>query len=293
MAIDSNYARFLIACREDGVNFRNTLTLGRLNYYLSVKETRNVLRRTGLDEKRFPDLLNYDSSRYAETFLKALGAEKVESMDASGFEGATIVHDLNQPIPENLKGAFDVVCDGGTIEHVLNFPTVIRNCMEMVKVGGHLILNSPANNLFGHGFFQFSPELWFRLLSPSQGFEIKRVVAVEYGPRSLCFEVSDPETVRERVVMTNRYPVVLLVLARKIAEKRIFESFPQQSDYVPRWKGSGDAASTRKKMEIRFRRAFLETFPSLARAMENLHRVSFLNRHQSFSNRKFFKKERR
>src|SRR5689334_7909791 len=121
MAIDSNFARFLIACQQDGVNFQNTLTLGRLNYYLSVKETRGVLRRTGMNEKLYPDLLNYESSRYAETFLKALGAEKVESMDASGFEGATVVHDLNKPIPEILKSRFDVVCGGGTIEHVLNF----------------------------------------------------------------------------------------------------------------------------------------------------------------------------
>src|SRR5258706_3951319 len=192
MAIDSNFARFLIACQQDGVNFRRTLTLGRLNYYLGVKETRNVLRSSGLDEKRFPDLLNYESSRYAETFFKALGAEKVESMDASGFEGATIVHDLNRPIPETLKNRFDAVCDGGTIEHVLNFPTVIRNCMQMVKIGGHLIIATPANNNFGHGFYQFSPELWFRLLSPSHGFETCRMVAVEYVPRSRWIEVADP-----------------------------------------------------------------------------------------------------
>ena len=86
-------------------------------------------------------------------------------MDASSFEGATVVHDLNLPITEALKGRFDVVCDAGTIEHVMNFPTAIRNCMEMVRVGGHLILGTPANNFFGHGFYQFSPELWFRLFS--------------------------------------------------------------------------------------------------------------------------------
>lgn len=289
MAIDSNFARFLIACQQGGVNFQKTLTLGRLNYYLSVKETRNVLRRFHLDESRFPDLLNYESSRYAETFFKALGAVQVDSMDASGFEGATVVHDLNKPIPDNLKNSFDVVCDGGTIEHVLNFPTVIRNCMQMVKVGGNLIIGTPANNNFGHGFYQFSPELWFRLLSPSQGFETKRIIAVEYGPRSRWYEVSDPETVRERVVMTNRYPVSLMILAKKLSDKPIFEIYPQQSDYVPRWEGAGDPASRRKPTEVRLRRFLLETVPALARALENYHRCSVFNRRHSFANRRFFK----
>jgi SAM-dependent methyltransferase len=293
MAIDSNYARFLIACYQDGVNFRRTLTLGRQNYLLSVKETRNVLRRTGLDEKRFPDLLNYESSRYAETFFKALGAEKVESMDASGFEGATIVHDLNRPIPENLKGAFDVVCDGGTIEHVLNFPTVIRNCMEMVKIGGHLIIGTPANNNFGHGFYQFSPELWFRLLSPNQGFETKRLVAVEYGLRRRWFEVADPETIRERVTLINGYPVLLMVLAIKHAEKPIFQTFPQQSDYVPRWHGDGDPATRRNPIEVRLRRFLLETVPGLVRSLEYFLRYSSPNRTHSLSNRRFFKPVKR
>src|SRR5215216_2627648 len=118
MAIDNDFARFLISCRERGVNFSKTLTLGRLNYYLSVKETRNLLRWAGWDENGYSQLLDYDSTRYAETFLNALGADTVDSLDASGFEGATMVHDMNQPVPEPLKSRFDAVCDGGTIEHV-------------------------------------------------------------------------------------------------------------------------------------------------------------------------------
>jgi 2-polyprenyl-3-methyl-5-hydroxy-6-metoxy-1,4-benzoquinol methylase len=76
----------------------------------------------------------------------------VSSIDASDYENATYVHDLNVPIPDHLKGQFDLVDDGGTLEHVFNFPVALRNCMEMVKVGGHLLLNVPTNNFVGHGF---------------------------------------------------------------------------------------------------------------------------------------------
>src|SRR5438552_3492021 len=131
MAIDRNFARFLVSSKRQGVNFRETLTLGRLNYYLGVKETRQLLNWAGIEAPQCGKLLDYEESRYSEPFFKMLGAEKVDSLDASGFEGATLVHDLNMPVPQSLKGRFDVVCDGGTIEHVLNFPVVIRNVMEM------------------------------------------------------------------------------------------------------------------------------------------------------------------
>ena len=294
MAIDSNYARFLVSCHQNGVSFRHSITIGRLNYYLGTKETRQLIRWGGLDASRCGRLLDYQSSRYAEALLEALGAEKVESLDASDFEGATVVHDMNLPVPGELKGRFDAVCDAGTIEHVFNFQTAIRNCMEMVKVGGHLILGSPANNSFGHGFYQFSPELWFRLLSPEQGFEMGRMVALEYRPRARWFEVADPAVVKDRVAITNRYPVLLMVLARKTADVPVLRTFPQQSDYVPRWVGAKvDSASRRSPLEARVRRLLLETAPGLARFLENFYVSSWFNKRHSLRNPNFFKRVKR
>lgn len=293
MAIDVHYARFLISCRQSDVSFNHTLTLGRLNYYLGTKETRQLLRWGGMDIGKHSRLLDYSASRYCEAFFEALGAQKVDSMDGSNFEGATIVHDLNLPVPDVLKGCFDAVCDGGTIEHVLNFPTVIRNCMEMVKTGGHLTLATTANNFFGHGFYQFSPELLFRVLSPINGFEVRRMVAIEYTPRPRWFEVADPEVVRSRVILTNRYPVLLAVLARKIAEKPVLQSFPQQSDYMSRWSGGEDPQNRRGNFEKKARRFLLETLPSLARFLENYYRSAWVNRKDSLRNRRFFRRVKR
>ena len=92
------------------------------------------------------------------------------SIDASAYENATMVHDMNLPVGDELKQKFSVVIDGGTLEHVFNFPTAIRNCMEMLKVGGHFFAHTMANNFMGHGFYQFSPELFYRVFSPENGF---------------------------------------------------------------------------------------------------------------------------
>jgi len=42
---------------------------------------------------------------------------------------------MSQPIDTIHKNKYDLVFDGGTLEHVFNFPVAIKNCMEMVKVG--------------------------------------------------------------------------------------------------------------------------------------------------------------
>ena len=122
-----------------------------------------------------------------ETLFQSLGASSVDSMDNSDFEGARLVHDLNQPIPADWKGRYDAVIDGGTLEHVFNFPVALRNVMEMVQPGGRLFIHNCANNLCGHGFYQFSPELFFRVLSPANGFQMQHCVAVEYGVRRRWF----------------------------------------------------------------------------------------------------------
>ena len=97
----------------------------------------------------------------------------VESLDVSTYEKATILHDMNLTVPYELRERFTVVHDGGTIEHVFNVPEAFKNCMEMVRVGGHFTQVNVANNYTGHGFWQFSPELIFRVFSPQNGYRIE------------------------------------------------------------------------------------------------------------------------
>ncbi len=36
---------------------------------------------------------------------------------------ANVIHDMNMPLPDALKEQYDLVVDGGTLEHVFFFPT--------------------------------------------------------------------------------------------------------------------------------------------------------------------------
>jgi len=60
-------------------------------------------------------------------FARELGASKVSAMDVSEYEGADILHDLNVPAPANLHERFDLLIDGGTLEHVFNVPVSMES----------------------------------------------------------------------------------------------------------------------------------------------------------------------
>lgn len=242
MGIDGAFAKFLLELRRSGVSFGRTLCLGRQRLYLSDDEREDLAHVVGVDVR--PEAApEYAFDALADRFLhEVLGVESLESVDASAYEGATLVHDLNLPNPDELDGAFDVVLDGGTLEHVFNLPVALASCMRMVRQGGSLVLSTPANNQCGHGFYQFSPELFFRVLGAANGFELRHVVLVSHPPNSdttsrrrRFFQVTDPDELGQRLEPTSRTQLTLLVAATRVAPVTPFAAWPQQSDYARMW----------------------------------------------------------
>jgi SAM-dependent methyltransferase len=235
---------FLLLAEREGVDFRRTMTLGRQGYaWVDAAEMARVFRAAGRpmsEADASADLAR--EQRFAGPLLERLGALEIRSMDASPFEGATDVHDLNEPIPQMLAEQFSVVIDGGTLEHVFNFPRAIANAMEMVEVGGHLLLLTPTNNEGGHGFYQFSPELLFRVLSPENGFSVDRMLLREHLGRR-WYEVIDPVAIGRRVQFRSTGSAYLYVRARRERVVPLFQKLPQQSDYVTAW-NDGDASGS-------------------------------------------------
>ena len=106
-----------------------------------------------------------------------------------------------------------------------------------------------ANNYLGHGFYQFSPELFFRVFAPENGFEVERIVLLEndllwssllgsVAPVELkgpWYEAVDPQVVHGRALLQTKQAVVIQVQARKVAECPLFVRPPMQSDYVTHW----------------------------------------------------------
>jgi SAM-dependent methyltransferase len=238
MGVEWHTARFLVSCLQAGARFDQVATIGRQNLYVTPSEVGECFAEYGC---RAADGLAGLAAEpvYAEPLFVALGARVVDSIDASGYERATIVRDMNEPIGNELVERFDVVFDGGSLEHVFNLPVALRNCLRMVRVGGCVIMQSPMNSFAGHGFYQFSPELLYRALSDENGFKVERMIAFEYYFRSQWYEVADPTVVGSRVeLVPSSHRVGLLVRARRTRRAEIFQRVPQQSDYASSWSQS-------------------------------------------------------
>ena len=318
MGLVFNSIKFLLEARKSGVRFDQTLTLGRQHMTLSAERAISLLREYNLslpanEEAGF--LAEMQKARWRfDVFARALGAKKVSSMDISDYEGADIVHNLNSPVPPELHGRFDLVIDGGTLEHVFHVPVAMENCMKITKVGGHVIIITNINNLVGHGFYQFSPELFYRIFSRENGFEVMRMVALEdtFGRSSLLgvkydfpiqsdwYDVRDPDKIRKRNILITRDSTILFVLAKKISDETIFKTVPCQFEF-----GADDQSVLNPSNQSGFGRKVIvgllryfpekfwrESLPKIAAFVDPARRWRH-RRRNSFANRDFYSKSRK
>lgn len=298
MGICNPDARVLWDARRAGVSFARTLLVGRQSLNLHAQELAAFRREHraffGAGAGSAPPLQDYAFYGYAEPFVREfLGAATVDVLDYSDYEGAQLIHDLNTPVPEAWHGRYDAVIDGGTLEHIFGFPTAIANLMRMVRPGGRLFLFLPANNLCGHGFYQFSPELMFRVFTEANGFALARLrlweagtPGVELTPARGVYDVRDPEEVGDRVGLMTRGPVTMIVEAEKRADVPLFQAPPLQSDYVGHWSRASDGAPA--VADSRVRAMLKAVWKRLPRTWKNRVRGMGLKRRFAFSNRSHY-----
>jgi SAM-dependent methyltransferase len=242
MALLAPYAEFLLEAARDRGPFARTLTVGRQQNMVG----RGVLARFGVDPAVARAVA---AAPYADRFLlDACGASSVEAVDASDYEGADLVADLNRPVPTDWHGRYDVVIDGGTLEHIFFATTALASLMQMVRPGGRLFLATPTNNHCGHGFYQFSPEFLYRALAPEHGYRVNRMVlfphaypSAELTPRGPSYAVADPAVARGRITLQAADAALLFVEATRLSGVQPFVEIPQQSDYTVAWKQGADS----------------------------------------------------
>lgn len=235
MGIDFHNLNFLGHAQDLGVRFERTLTIGRQALHAEPRQVEDYRRRRGLAALAIsPPAAG--RAPYVEPLLQQwFGAREVDSIDASDYEAATLIHDMNRPWPADAPGRdpYDAVLDFGCLEHVFDFPTAWRNCVQLCRPGGHLLHALPCNNLVGHGFYQFSPELFFNLYQPARGFELRALLLALRGEDRYWWAVADPMQLGRRVTLQHGHEAYLLVLARKRDDAPVeLVEPPQQSDYA-------------------------------------------------------------
>lgn len=178
------------------------LTLGRQDIYFTQNALYKIVSGFGFDlasqksvtHSRKPDLAEkgYISD---DCFFKAIGFAECKSLDYSDYEGASYIFDLSsRGVPDHLIEAFDVIFDGGTIEHVFHIPNALENLYKMLRTGGRIIHISPSSNHIDHGFYMFSPTLFYDFYKANK-FQINALQIFRYTQHFLTgpYEVSNYE----------------------------------------------------------------------------------------------------
>ncbi|MEM7296578.1 MAG: hypothetical protein AAF330_08165 [Pseudomonadota bacterium] len=236
MGIDLVDAFKLISLHERGLTQGRLLCLGRQGFYVRRDEEFQLLERR-LDQAGISfDLGEFKRKKlFSEPFFRALGFSSTMALDASGYEGADIVHDLTAaPLP-SLQGGFDFILDGGTIEHVFDVPAAFRNVYSMLATEGAFYSVNGANGFFGHGFYQFSPELPWSFWHRACKFDVLDCVALPKDPRHPEILIPDPESIGGRVQPELPSGRVYLSYTVRKRSGSAWGLSAGQSDYVARW----------------------------------------------------------
>jgi SAM-dependent methyltransferase len=226
----------------------SVLTLGQQYVFATLSDVLAIFDKHEVDIKQLPE--NFDTknkiplvsdipdegSTNAQTVLTLLGADSLFAADISSYQNADFIIDLNKEIDPQYEQRFDVVFDIGTLEHIFDVPTALKNITKMLKPGGRVILILPASNAIDHGFYSFSPTLLYDFFS-SNGFEDFSCYLLEGNPLN-CLRKGK---VWKYTGLGNEYPLIsskgveIYFSATKRDAPKEFE-IPIQSVYLKLWK---------------------------------------------------------
>lgn len=186
------------------------LTIGRQGITFSVKELRQWAKEFnfGLLESHLQNALAENRTLTDTEYFLSLGFKSVASMDVSGYEEASIICNLNEDIPPELQGKFDVVYDGGSTEHMFNVPKAFENYNKLLRVGGLIMHALPSTGNLDHGFYMFSPTLLYDYYSQNEwAIKTNYMIQLPYDNMNSwkIYEYSEPGPFLEHIEFKGRW----------------------------------------------------------------------------------------
>lgn len=240
MGLYSSLAKLIIEKKADYRLGKGTaITLGVHHFNYNREQLESMFRDSGTaaatDKLIFNDRVKAPWMRKdamdARTFFYWLGYTGVEEIDAHADEAPTIIHDLNQPIPDRLCGKYDLVFDGGTSEHVFDVKNCLFNAVNLLKPGGTVIHAVPLTGWVNHGFIQYSPRMFWDFYNASGFSQIKAFVlqvSRVTGFPIRIWELKEPS--HEPLLFNDFNCKTLLVFFAQKTEKSV-ATIPMQGSY--------------------------------------------------------------
>lgn len=179
MGLIPSYCRALILLHKR-VGFKGPLlTLGNQDVWANYEQLKAFFDEMGCSwteaakTRHTSNLFKQDAMAndfvHARTFFRMMGIEEYYDIDKFETDAPQILHDLNSPVTSELSDRFNVIIDGGTIEHIFDVRQVFENIVRMCRKSGWVVHITPSSNYVDHGFYSFSPCVFYDLYG-SNGF---------------------------------------------------------------------------------------------------------------------------
>ena len=280
MGFEVNSLNFLLYVQQ--VNgrskFEKVATMGRQFIKALPRSYLKLLQLDTLADKEYCE----------ELLIKKFGAVKVDSFDNSKYEDATFVVDMNLPIPEKyageISGAYDIVIDFGTLEHIYNVPQALWNMSTLCKTGGDIVHVLPANGWVGHGFYQFSPELFYTVYSDLNGYSGTEVFLANCDDDRYIYLVRKPVN-GVRSCAEGDGEAYILVRTTKMSNELSHNNI-QQSDFSRQWeaevpRNTDNSKNTPQRSKLR---QWAKTIPLFRELYAKWHR-KYMRRYEKINNK--------
>lgn len=206
----------------------DVLTLGRQNIAVSGSDL-NRLNADASLRCLVQQPADSDVRLSDHQLFRALGFDQVFALDISAYESADFIVDLNAAsVPSHLQERFDLVFDGGTLEHVFDIASALRNTCRMVKPGGRIMHIGPMSNCVDHGFYSFSPLLFANFYQANK-WTIHRITVARFEPGTDFWELTDYHPSNYGTLGQLGGGAYLVLVCVQASGESTFDVVPQQS----------------------------------------------------------------
>lgn len=229
MGIDAHALNLLVHAHRTHGPFGRVATLGRQEIHLGPRARHHWC--------------THDDVYGEELLRRRFGATSVDAIDNSSYEQASIIADMNGPLPDHLTGHFNTVVDLGCLEHIFDVAQSLRNVASLCAPGGRILHLLPANGFCGHGFYQFSPELFFSCYSEQNGYAGTELYFADLLDTRHWYRIA-ASSPGERINVRSNHEIYLVVLTRRVSESQV--GAIQQSDYVHAWDNAAPVKPVRR-----------------------------------------------
>lgn len=262
MGIDLSGLRAIgLAVRAAKADFTTVATLARHEIHFTRSQFERVMAASGNSLRYIPEFGPY---HHQEALLQGFGAETIVSFDGSAYEGASVVADFNQPLPEAYRGKFSTYFDFGSMEHVFNVKQVLENIQFLLGIGGTAVVLTSCDGQAAHGLYQFSPEFFYSAFSQATGYSGTRVFLVDIDRPKRWLAIASPTQLGRRNAIPAGHRFYVICIAKKVADCSAITV--QQSDYERSAWGEANHRHCQPPQRSTLFRAVIDRFPNLAAA---------------------------